>query len=135
MSLRLLCACLLLALAPFGPAAASAEGDGGGSSAYLPLQPAFVVNVNDGEEVHHMQVDIQVKLAGPEAAGLIEEHMPAIRHSLVLLLSGQEVKTVRTVQGKEKLRQEALEAVQKVLEENAGTKGIEALYFTGLIIQ
>lgn len=135
MPLRLLLACLLLASMPFTPVAASASGGGGGSSSYLALKPAFVVNVNDGESVHHMQVDIQVKLAGPDAAGLIEEHMPAIRHALVLLLSGQDVKTVRTVQGKEKLRQEALEAVQKVLEENAGTPGIEALYFTGLIIQ
>jgi len=135
MNRHLLFACLLLTLAPFGLASANAEGGEGGSSAYVPLEPPFVVNVNDGDEVHHMQVDIQVKLAGPDAAGLIDEHMPAIRHSLILLLSGQEVKEVRTVQGKEKLRKEALEAVQKVLEENAGTKGIDALYFTGLIIQ
>ncbi len=129
---RILCALFLVSLA--GNALAAAGG-GGGSSPYLELTPAFVVNVKDGEEVHHMQVEIQVKVANPEAAGLIEEHKPAIRHALVLLLSGQEVKEVRTVQGKEKLRKEALEAVQKVLEENAGTKGIEALYFTGLIIQ
>ncbi len=130
---RLLAALFLLVFSPL--ALASASGGGGGSSPYVEFKPPFVVNVNDGEEVHHMQVDIQVKLASPEAAALIEEHQPAIRHALVLLLSGQEVKEVRTVQGKEKLRQEALEAVQKVLEENAGTPGIEALYFTGLIIQ
>ena len=130
---RLLAALFLLVLSPLALAAAS--GGGGGSSPYVEFNPPFVVNVNDGEEVHHMQVDIQVKLASPEAGALIEEHQPAIRHALVLLLSGQNVKEVRTVQGKEKLRQEALEAVQKVLEENAGTPGIEALYFTGLIIQ
>ncbi len=131
MPARLLTVLFLFVLTPL---ALASEG-GGGNSPYVELKPAFVVNVNDGDEVHHMQVDIQVKLASPDAAALIEEHQPAIRHALVLLLSGQEVKEVRTVQGKEKLRQEALEAVQKVLEENTGKPGIEALYFTGLIIQ
>jgi len=133
MSQRLLAALFLLLLSPLAMAAAG--GGGGSNSPYVEFKPPFVVNVNDGEDVHHMQVNIQVKLASPEAAALIEEHQPAIRHALVLLLSGQNVKEVRTVQGKEKLRKEALEAVQKVLEENAGTPGIEALYFTGLIIQ
>ncbi|MFV2060664.1 MAG: flagellar basal body-associated FliL family protein, partial [Gammaproteobacteria bacterium] len=39
------------------------------------------------------------------------------------------------VKGKEKLRKDALLAIQKVLKENTGTEGVSELYFTGFIIQ
>lgn len=110
-------------------------GGGGGSSPYLELKPAFVVNVRDGEEVHHLQASIQFKLEDPASAPLLEEHSPAIRHALVMLLSGQDMNQIRTVQGKEKLREAALAEVQKVLEETTGKPQVAALYFTGFIIQ
>jgi len=69
----------------------ASAGGGGSSSPYLALKPAFVVNVVDGEEVHHLQVTMQVKLEDPGAGGLLEEHGPAIRHAMVMLFSGQAI--------------------------------------------
>jgi flagellar FliL protein len=113
----------------------ASAGGGGGSSPYLELKPSFVVNVTDGGDVHHLQVTMQVKLEDPAAAGLLEEHSPAIRHAMVMLFSGQDVKEIRTVQGKEKLREAALHEIRKVLEETTGKPQVAALYFTGFIIQ
>ncbi len=114
---------------------ASAGGGGGGSSLYVSLDPAFVVNVNDGAHVRHMQIKLQVKLKQPDFAGYIETHKPAIRHAMVMLLSGQETATLKTVAGKQKLMEEALAAIQGVLKENIGNEGIDAVYFTDMIIQ
>ena len=113
---------------------AQASSDSGGSL-YVSLEPAFVVNVNDGLRVRHMQIKLQVKLKQPDFAAYIEKYDPAIRHEMVMLLSGQETGTLKTVAGKQKLMDQALAAIQKVLQDNIGNTGIDAVYFTDLIIQ
>lgn len=118
---------------------AYAAGDGGGSAGpspnYVVLHPAFVVNVADGLSVKHMQVKAQLKLSSPDLAKHIEHHKPAIQHEMVMLLSGKSAAVMRTVQGKEALRAEALAALQKLLTENTGDPVVEAVYFTEFIIQ
>ncbi len=113
---------------------AQASSDSGGSL-YVSLEPAFVVNVNDGLRVRHMQIKLQVKLKQPDFAAYIEKYDPAIRHEMVMLLSGQETGKLKTVAGKQQLMDQALAAIQKVLQNNIGNTGIDAVYFTDLIIQ
>jgi len=112
-----------------------AQASGGGNSLYVSLEPAFVVNVNDGLRVRHMQISLQVKLKQADFAAYIEQHNPAIRHAMVMLFSGQETAQLKTVAGKQALMDKALAAIQQVLHENIGNDGIDAVYFTDLIIQ
>ena len=122
--------CLLVSL--------NALASGGGSkvvSNYVSIHPAFVVNINDGGAVRHMQVKTQLKLSSPDMAQYIEQHKAAIQHEMVMLLSGREVSEVKTIQGKEKLRSDALAALQKVMKENTSQPIIEAVYFTEFVIQ
>lgn len=102
---------------------------------YLSLEPAFVVNVTDGNRVRHMQVQLQVKYSQPEIEAYIIQHNPAIRHEMVMLLSGKSVDEIKTVSGKQKMMEDALAAIQQVLQENINNTGIEAVYFTDLVIQ
>lgn len=114
---------------------AAGGGTSGPSPNYVVIHPAFVVNVSDGLSVKHMQVKTQLKLSKPELSKHIEHHKPAIQHEMVMLLSGQSASAMRTVQGKEALRAEALAALQKLLTENTGEPVVEAVYFTEFIIQ
>jgi len=111
---------------------ANAQSD---SSSYFSIEPAIVVNVYHPKQIKFLQVDTQVKVEGSSVIDSIELHKPAIRHTMLMLLSNQNLKELKTVKGKEKLRKEALFAIQKVLKENAGIEGITELYFTGFIIQ
>lgn len=113
----------------------SAAGGGKTISNYVSLHPAFVVNVSDGLTVRHMQVKAQLKLSSPDMAKYIEQHKAAVQHEMVMLLSGRKVAEVKTIQGKEKLRKEALAALQKVMQENTKQKIVEAVYFTEFVIQ
>lgn len=113
----------------------SAAGGGKTPSNYISIHPAFVVNVSDGLTVRHMQVKTQLKLSSPDMAQYIEQHKAAIQHEMVMLLSGRKVSEVKTIQGKEKLRTEALAAIQKVMEENTKLKIVDAVYFTEFVIQ
>ena len=110
-------------------------GGGGGSSPFIPLSPPIIVNIMDGQQVRHMQVIIEIKLVDPANSGKIDLHKGPIRHELILLLSSQAASTISSAIGKEQLRKDSLEAVQKVLQELEGDPIVEALYFTNFIIQ
>ena len=112
-----------------------AESNAGNQPSYASMEPAFVVNVNDGEHVRHMQVSVQLKLAKPEYTAYIEQYSPALRHAMVMLLSDQPVSKLKSAKGKIELGQQALTALQAVMQENIGVPAIEAVYFTDMIIQ
>jgi flagellar FliL protein len=59
-----------------------------------------------------------------------------VRNDLLLLLGGQHYDTISTREGKEKLRQQALDAVRRVVA-SAGGKAdkVEAVYFTSFVMQ
>lgn len=114
---------------------ASSGGGGGAASKYFQLSPEIVVNLTDQGKVRHLQIAIQLRLEDPADTSLVTEHIPAIQHELVMMLSGREAKDVRSTQGKEALRAEATEKLKKILEENTGRPIISAVYFTAFIIQ
>ena len=114
---------------------AFAAGGGGTSSPFIPLHPPIIVNIMDGKSVRHMQVIIEIKLVDQANSDKIDLHKGPIRHELILLLSSQDASTISSATGKEQLRKDSLEAVQKVLQELEGDPIVEALYFTNFIIQ
>ena len=111
----LLAALSLLILSSFTHAA------GGGSSApvegpgYLPLKPSFVVNIRDGKRSRFLQVEMQLKLSDMTQSEKILHHDSIIRHTMLMLLSGQEALDLYSATGKERLRVKALEEIRTAL--------------------
>lgn len=101
--------------------------------AYLSLKPSFVVNITGG--ARFARVDIQVMTNYEEQLESIKLHTPALRHELLLLLSEQNGKALKTTEGREAFRQKALEAVQIVIEEQTGIASIDDLFFTSFFVQ
>ena len=102
---------------------------------YVALDPAFVVNFADGGKARFLQVTVEVMTRHKEVEEQVKNHMPVIRNNLVLLFSSQSYDTVSTLEGKEALREEALGVIQKIMEEETGDPGIEAVYFTSFVMQ
>ncbi len=103
---------------------------------YIDLKPAFVANFGGpSPKLKFIKADISLRVHSPEAAALAEQHMPLIRHEIVLLLSAQKEKEISTMQGQEALRLEALDKVKKVLEEETGKTVAEDLLFTNFVLQ
>lgn len=119
------------------------EGDGEGDgeedviqpAIYLPVDPAFVVNFAAQGKARFLQVTVEVMTRDPHMPDQIKLHMPVIRNNLMLLFSSQSYDGVSTLEGKEALREEALEVVQQILEEETGDPGVEAVYFTSFVMQ
>ena len=120
--------------APHAEADAAAVEPPKAPAQYIPIEPAFVVNLAD-EEVRYLQVEIQVVTREPDAAAAMKTHMPMIRNRLLLLFSQQKATELRTREDKERLQSEALAEVQAVLTEQTGKPGVEALLFTSFVSQ
>ena len=102
---------------------------------YIPIDPAFVVNFASQGKARFLQITVEVMTREAEVPDLVKLHMPAIRNNLVLLFSAQTFDNVSTLEGKEALREEALEVIQSILEEETGDVGVEAVYFTSFVMQ
>ncbi len=103
---------------------------------FVELDPPFVVNFQAEQAVRFLQVSAQVMSRDLETIELLKTSNPIIRNDLLLLLGNQNYQTVSTLEGKEKLRGQALEAVRKVVSQNGGeAKNVEAVYFTSFVMQ
>ena len=69
---------------------------------------------------------------GIEAA---KHHRPAIRHTLLMLLSEQTPDTVKTGSDKKRLMEEALVKIQALMVAETGTPNIEAVLFTDFVLE
>lgn len=102
---------------------------------YLKLEPEFIVNFTGEQEVNYIQLEIQLMARQQYYLDQAVQNMPAIRHQILLLLSGQQYAELKTREGKEKLRADILSKVQEILGANPKVPGIEAVYFTMFIMQ
>ncbi len=106
-----------------------------GPATYIKVEPAFVVNFVNTDKARFLQITLELMTRQPELTGVIESHMPMIRNNLVLLFSSQTYEDLSTLEGKEALRETALQSVQDILEEETGDPVVEAVYFTSLVMQ
>jgi flagellar FliL protein len=103
---------------------------------YLKFEPPFVVNFENRGAVRFLQVSVEAMTRDPATAELIRQHDPKLRNDLLLLLGGQTYETISTREGKERLRGEALKAVQDVISAEGGkAEKVEQLYFTSFVMQ
>lgn len=113
----------------------SEEGGVTKPAVYMPIDPAFVVNFASQGKARFLQITVEVMTRDETVPDKVKLHMPVIRNNLMLLFSTQTYENVSTLEGKESLREEALEVVQQILEEETGDPGIEAIYFTSFVMQ
>ena len=100
---------------------------------YYPLKPSFVSNLRGGPK--YIRCDIQLMTEQAAEIPKIELHAAALRHSILMLLAGQDGKELKTREGKEALRQAALQSVRAQLEELSGDAIVNDLYFTAYYVK
>ncbi len=101
--------------------------------AYFSLDPSLITNVHGGAE--YVRCDIQLMTKDETNLEDIELHSPIIRHELLLLLGDQQGTDISTPEGKEALRQKALQVVSSVVLAETGKSSVHDLYFTSFFVQ
>lgn len=103
---------------------------------YYKFDPAFVVNFGAEGNVRFLQITLEAMSRDPAVVEAIKSNEPAIRNDLVLLFSAQQYEALMAPEGKEKLREAALESVRKAVNAEGGKgSAIEGVYFTSFVIQ
>ncbi len=107
-----------------------------GPALYTSLHPPLVVNFNDRQgDAHFMQITMEVMSRDQNVINLVREHVAVIRNALILLYSSAVFEEVATREGKEQMLADGLAEIQQVIADVAGVQGVEAVYFTSLVIQ
>ncbi|MES3041135.1 MAG: flagellar basal body-associated FliL family protein [Pseudomonadota bacterium] len=137
-------------LLPHGPAAAaapaSAHGDEHAPAAaasvsaseeatYKTIEPAFVVNIQDGTRFRFLQVEVDVMTREATTFARLDKVMPRVKSELTMLFGSLQRENVQTVEGQKALQAQALEVINTVLKEETGKAGIAAVYFTKFVVQ
>ncbi len=126
----------LLAVLVCQSAAWAEEGSSNGMVQYIEMKPAFVLTYGPpSPKLAYAKVDISLRVDTRKAAEAVEHHMPALRNSIVLLFSQQTDEVMGNQQGREQLRTNALNALQKLMEEEEGQPLVEDLLFTNFVVQ
>ncbi len=102
---------------------------------YAALDPPFVVSFDQEDGARYLQLTLQAMARSEETIAAVKQHAPAIRNSVLFMLSGYELAVLNTQAGKEQLRHDLLGAANEILAKNEVEPGIEELYFTSLVVQ
>lgn len=104
---------------------------------YVELEPTFVTNygVSDTGRLKYVKADITVMVHSKDAEAATRYHLPALRNTLVMLLSRQDDSTVSTATGREVIKAEAVAELREVMKSEAGEAYIQDLMFTNFLVQ
>ncbi len=109
----------------------------GGVVRYVELKPSFVTNfgVSDSGRLRYIKADVTVRVSNKDAEYAARYHLPALRNSLVMLLSRQDESTVSSSSGRETIKVEALQELREILEREEGEGHIDDVMFTNFVVQ
>lgn len=79
---------------------------------FVSLEP-FTVNLSSEASDRYLQVGIDLKVAAPDIADKIKVHLPEIRNAILLILTSKKVDELNKIEGKNRLRVEIRDAVNK----------------------
>ncbi len=123
--------------APPKPQSSSQSERGGGSSAddlkvgaMFPLEP-FTVNLLSESGRRYLKVELNLEMSNSNLQAELNKKMPVVRDSVIGVLSSKTVEEISTRRGKENLKDEIIEQVNKRLEDGY----ISRVYFMMFVIQ
>lgn len=102
---------------------------------YYPMKPTFNVNFAVRGRQRFLQVELTVMARDKKVIDAVELHQSMIRNALIMLIGGQVFEELQSAEGKELLRQQCLQEIQRLLQQEIGEPGIEQVLFTNFVMQ
>ena len=108
----------------------------GEDAIYQGIHPPLLINfIDERSKGRFLQISLELLTREQSVVEAIKAHTPVIRNNLILLYGDIQYADVSTREGKAKMLDMALEEINSVLEEQTGKQGVEAVYFTNLVVQ
>ncbi|MDB3936277.1 flagellar basal body-associated FliL family protein [Granulosicoccus sp.] len=102
---------------------------------YYNVQPEFVVNFQGNSRVKFLMIEMAVATHDEEVVPILEEHDPEVRNALLDLLSEQKPEALKTADGKQALRDDAVVLVDEIVGRYYRTERVHDVFITRLVMQ
>lgn len=102
---------------------------------YHAFKPPFVVNFFVAGKQRYLQVSLTAMFREAGVKDALITHDPLIRNKLVMLLSGESLEELQTLEGKMQLQAKLLAAIQEILQQEIQKPGVEQVLFDSFVIQ
>lgn len=130
---------LIFLTAPLASALAQEEQEtAAAGTMYFELDPAFVLNYGNGTSgrLKFLRAELTLRLSTQGTViGVVNQHMPAIRHAIIMYLSKQSNERINDASQRDSLRNELRDEVQATLAAVGEASGVEDLLFNAFIVQ
>lgn len=102
---------------------------------YYPIKPPIIVNFMVRGRQRFLQVEPTLMTRDESIITTIDLHQSMIRNALIMLIGGQPYEELQTAEGKELLRQQCLQEIQRILQQEVNKPGIEQVFFSNFVMQ
>ena len=102
---------------------------------YHNVQPEFVVNFPGGTKTQFLMIEMVVATHDEEVIAILQEHDPELRNSLLMLLAEQKSEPLKTAEGKQLLREQALAKIDEMVGTHYKADKIKDVFITRLVMQ
>ena len=115
--------------------AAEDEAKASTTSAYVSLGDPMVLNLSGPKRLTFLQISANVLVNNSDSEATIKTHVPAIRHSLIMLLSEQKAGDIKSPARREEIRQQATSQVQALIADLSGSQDVSEILFSSILVQ
>lgn len=129
---------LLVLLLLSGPSFAEEgkEAPAGGGIAYYAFEPDIITNyIKPGKRIGYVRVAVEFQLANASDIAAVEHHDPLLRDAMIEIFGRQDEQKIKSMTGRDEIRDACLQEVNKLLVQEAGIKGVTNIIFTKYLYQ
>ncbi len=103
---------------------------------YVSLGDPMVLNLSTNDKkLTFLQLKADVLVKDDTAKEIVEKHIPAIRHKLIVLLSEQSALDMKTPAKRERIRQQATQEIRDMIGKMTDNTDIEEVLFSNFLVQ
>lgn len=126
--MKLLCSLLMLVLFT---ASSFARAEVVDEYAYFAFEPDITTNyLTNGNTIGFIRLTMEVMVKNADDLEIVEHHAPLLRAAVVEILGEQTEATVKSLAGKQEIRELCFETLNQLLKQETGRKLIVRLLFT-----
>jgi flagellar FliL protein len=100
---------------------------------YHDLGAAFIANMVGKPRM--LQVGLQVRSYYPTLSEFLKHNDPALRHAILNLLSTQDGQALKSLEGKDKLREDIKQEINKLINRYQGPGEVDEVFFSSFVMQ
>lgn len=127
--------CTIILLLVFNQVRAAEDEPAPTASAYVSLGDPMVLNLSGTKRLTFLQISADVLVSDADAEETIKLHVPAIRHSLIMLLSEQKASDIKSPAKREEIRQQATAQVRSLMVALSGSTDVSDILFSSILVQ